>query len=213
VLLVGLTGNYGMGKSVVLSIFQKSGAVVMDADEIVGSLLKESEVIEKVKGLLGDKVFLKNGSLDKEKVADIIFHDESLRRSLEDILHPLVFEKINVELAGIRDRDTVALVEIPLLFEREYERRFDKVITVYSEEKIVMDRLKKEGISCEEALLRLKSQMPIEEKMRRSDFTINNNHTIEETASQVEAIYKELLKEAKKDGNNTGSRKPKQELS
>ena len=123
-----------MGKSTVLSLFEKFGAIIINTDEIVGSLLKKTEVLEKIKGLLGDKAFLEDGSLNTEKVADIVFHNDSLRRSLEDILHPLVFERINLFLDEIADGDKIILVEIPLLFERGYEGRFDKKITVYTEE-------------------------------------------------------------------------------
>jgi len=213
VLLIGLTGNYGMGKSTVLSLFEKFGAIIINTDEIVGSLLKKTEVLEKIKGLLGNKAFLEDGSLNTERVADIVFHNDTLRRSLEDILHPLVFERINFFLDGIADGDKIILVEIPLLFERGYEGRFDKKITVYTEEKTALNRIERKGISRKEALLRLKSQLPIEEKIRRSDFIIDNNGALEETTLQVETICKELLKEAKKDGNNTRARKLKQELS
>lgn len=196
-----------MGKSTVLSLFEKCGAVIIDTDEIVESLLKEKDVLEKIKGLLGEGVFLENGSLDTKKVAAVVFRSDSLRRSLEHILHPLVFERINVLLDGLEDENKVVLVEIPLLFERGYEGRFAKTITVYTEEEAALNRLERQGISREEALLRLKSQLPIEEKIRRSDSSIDNNGTVEETMSQVESMCKELLKEAKKDGNSTRDRK------
>jgi dephospho-CoA kinase len=202
-----------MGKSSVLSLFNKFGALTINSDEIVGSLLKERDALEKIKGLLGREVFLENGSLNTKSVADVIFHNDSLRRSLEDILHPLVFERINLFLDGIGDGDQIIVIEIPLLFERKYEGRFDKTVTVYAKKETALDRLEKQGISREEALLRLKAQLSVEEKIRRSDFVIDNNGTIEATMPQVETICKELLKEAKKDGNNTGSRKLKQELS
>lgn len=78
---------------------------------------------------------------------------------------------------------------------------------MYTEEEAALNRLERQGISREEALLRLKSQLPIEEKIRRSDSSIDNNGTVEETMSQVESMCKELLKEAKKDGNSTRDRK------
>lgn len=196
-----------MGKSTVLSLFEKCGAVVIDTDEIVESLLKEKDVLEKIKGLLGEGVFSEDRSLDTKKVAAVVFRIDSLRRSLELILHPLVFERMNVLLDGLEDKNKVVLVEIPLLFERGYEGRFTETITVYTEEEAALRRLERQGISREEALLRLKSQLPIEEKIRRSDSSIDNNGTVDETMSQVETICKELLKEAKKGGNSTGDRK------
>jgi dephospho-CoA kinase len=213
VLLVGLTGNYGMGKSTVLLLFEKLGAIIIDTDEMVDSLLKETDVLEKIRRLLGESVFLKNGSLSKKEVAHVVFNNDALRRSLEDILHPLVFEKINLLSRREDFRDKVILVEMPLLFERAYESRFGRTITVYAGEEAALNRLEKKGIPMQEARLRLKAQLPIEEKMKRPDFIIDNNGTIEETMSQAERIYKELLKEAKEDGNNSRSRELKHELS
>jgi dephospho-CoA kinase len=191
-LLVGLTGNYGMGKSTILPMFTKLGAITLDTDSIVESLLAEKDVLKKIRGLLGDKVFDKNGNLDKEKVADLIFKNDVLRHSLENIVHPLVFERIHFFLDKIKVRDNIIIIEIPLLYERGYKDRFDRTITVYTNEDIALNRLEKDGIAREEALLRSRSQLPIKEKVKQSDFTIDNNGTIEETTAQVETIYKKL---------------------
>lgn len=212
-LLVGVTGNYGMGKSTVLGLFKNLGGIIIDADEIVDSLLGEKDVLEKIRKVLGETVFLKNGRLSKKRVAHIVFKNDSLRRSLEDILHPLVFRKINLLLNKKDFRDKLVFVETPLLFERGYERRFDTTITVYAEEEAALRRLEKEGISRRESQLRLKAQLPIEEKIKRPDFTVDNNGAIRETTSQVERIYRELLKKAKEDGNSTRAREIKHELS
>ncbi len=210
-LLIGLTGNYGMGKSTVLSMFEKLGSTILDTDKIVESLLTEKDVLEKIRGLLGDKVFDKNGSLNKRKVADLIFKNNKLRYLLENILHPLVFERIEFFLVKINKKDEIILIAVPLLYEIGYEERFDRTITVYTQEETALNRLEKEGITREEALLRLKAQLPIEDKTRRSDFAIDNNGTIEETMSQVKKIYKKLREVAY--GDNQGSRSLKQKLS
>lgn len=202
-LLVGLTGNYGMGKSTVLKMFQDLGAVIFDADAIVASLFREESVRRKIRNLLGNAIVRANGNPDKEKVAAIIFADETLRRSLEDILHPLVFNRLN-ELLKQTEKSKIVIVETPLLFEREHEGKFHRIITVETEQEIALTRLEKKGIRREDALQRLNSQIAVHEKMRKSDFVVHNNGMPEETEKQVRAIYEKLLHEAS-DGNHLRS--------
>jgi dephospho-CoA kinase len=195
-LLVGLTGNYGMGKSTVIPLFQEIGAATLDTDMIVRSLLEEKTVLRKIRALLGETVFYKNGRLNKKRVSDLVFKDESLRHSLEDILHPLVFERIRTQVAKSDKQDRVFIIEVPLLFERGYQSRFDKTITVFAEEELALERLEEAGIKRHEAIQRLRAQLPIEEKKKRSDFIIDNNGTIDRTTKQVKAIYRKLVKES-----------------
>ncbi len=191
-LLTGLTGNYGMGKSTVLRIFEKLGAVTRDSDEIVRTVLEEEGVLKRIRRLLGDGVFYKNGRLSKKKVARVIFEDDALRQSLENIIHPLVFEKVQSLAEGLKGTEKVVVIEVPLLFEREYGNRFDRTITVYTEEEVALYRLVKQGIRRPEAIARLKSQLPIKEKMKRADFVIDNNGTFQETTEQARRIYEKL---------------------
>jgi dephospho-CoA kinase len=195
-LLVGLTGNYGMGKSTVLAMFKKLGAHVIDSDEIVKILLEEKSVLAQVKKVLGSRVFRSNGSLDKGKVADAIFKDNRLRQAMEDLMHPLVFDRIHSLLGGIKNKDKVIIIEVPLLFERNYGSGFNRTITVHTEEDTALYRLENKGVNREEALLRTRAQLPIDEKVRKSDYCIDNKGSSEETLAQVKEIYKKLLKEA-----------------
>ena len=192
--LVALTGNYGMGKSTVLSMFKDLGVATVDTDKLVESLFIEKKVLVKIKKLLGDMVFYKNGNLDKKKVAEIVFKDASLRYSLEDILHPLVFERIKDFTTKISVSDRLLMIAVPLVYERGYENRFDRTIVVYTKEEVALNRLKKSGVPKKDALLRLKAQLPIEDKMKKADFLIDNNSTLKETVAQVKRIYKKLMK-------------------
>lgn len=191
-LLAGLTGNYGMGKSTVLHIFAKLGAVTGDSDEIVRTLLAEPDVLKRIRRLLGDGVFYKNGRLNKKKAARVVFENDVLRQSLEDIIHPLVFEKVHSLAERLKGTEKIVVIEVPLLFERGYENRFDRTVTVYTEEEVALYRLAKEGIRRQEAMVRLKTQLPIKEKMQRADFVIDNNGTFDETKEQVRRIYEKL---------------------
>jgi len=200
-LLVGLTGNYGMGKSTVLEMFKELGASTLDADEIVASLLEEKVVLDKVRRLLGENVFNANGSLNKKKVAEVVFKNNDSRHSLEDILHPLVFERVEDFSDKIKAKEEVLIVAAPLIFEGGCEGRFDRTIVVFTKEESALERLEKKGIPRAEATLRLRAQLPIYEKIKRADFLIDNDGTLEETMEQVKAVHKKLLKEAG-DGDN-----------
>ncbi|NWF98835.1 MAG: dephospho-CoA kinase [Nitrospirae bacterium] len=200
-LLIGLTGNYGMGKSTVLSMFRKCGAYTLGADEIVRELLEKPYVKKKIKKIFGNDFFCPNDRINKEKIAAAIFSDSSLRTELENILHPLVLKKISAEIKKAQKEYSIAIIEIPLLFEKNYENIFDKTITVFTTKKEAIRRLEKKGINKTDAIMRLKTQLPVKEKIRKSDFTIDNSKTPELTKKAVEKLYENLLKEATH-GNN-----------
>jgi dephospho-CoA kinase len=194
-LIVGLTGNYGMGKSTVLDMFRELGAVTIKADGIVDLLLHDADVLARIRELLGDGVFSAKGALDRKKVASVVFRDKSKRDALEAILHPLVFERVGeiIDRISRNDaRDKMVVIEIPLMFEKCYNDRFQKTITVYTDEETALKRLEKTGISKDNAMSRLNAQMPIHEKVRRADYVVNNSGTLEETKAQVRAVYDSL---------------------
>jgi dephospho-CoA kinase len=195
VLVAALTGNYGMGKTFVLEAFGELGAFTMNADTLVSDLLEDRAVLKKLREVLGDRAFEKGGRLNKKRVSDMIFGDEALRRSVEDVLHPLVFGKIEEALRGVKA--DVAIIELPVVFERGYEGRFARTIAVYTDEATALRRLEEAGIERAEALRRLRCQMPIGEKVKRADFAIDNGGTIEQTKTQVRGIYQKLLLSAR----------------
>ena len=195
-LLVALTGNYGMGKSTVLALFRKFGVSTLDADRIVESLFRKKEIIARIRQLMGEIVFNANGGLNKKKVAEVIFKNASLRHSLEDLLHPLVFERIKDFVEKRNMQNKILVIAAPLVYERGYENRFDRIIVVYTTEETALNRLEMKGVPRKDTLLRLKAQLPVKEKMKRADFLIDNNGSRDETELQVEKLYKKLLKEA-----------------
>lgn len=179
-----------MGKSTVAGLFREAGAVTLDLDDIVDELLNEDDVIARIIEILGDSV-LSGKRLNRPKIAEIIFTEREKRELLEGLLHPLVIGRMKDFLKKM-DKDKVIIIEIPLLFERQYEGEFDKTITVYTDKDIALKRLESKGIKREDALMRLQAQMPIEEKIKRSDFSINNNGTIDETRQQVLDILEKI---------------------
>ena len=197
-LIVALTGNYGMGKSFVLSSFRDLGAVTLDSDRIVEILLKEEGVIGGVRKIIGPEAVKPDGTLDKKSVAAKVFADPELRKRLEGLIHPLVLERVNDFISGMKDKNRVIIVEVPLLFEGNYQKDFSKVITVFTGEETAFDRLGRSGVTREEALARLRSQRPIEEKKTAADYVIDNGGSKEETRRQVGEIYALLAAELQK---------------
>jgi dephospho-CoA kinase len=194
-LVIGLTGNYGMGKSTVTSVFRELGAVTLDSDRIVAGLLKQETVIGQIMGLVGVGAVNPNGSLNKAFIAEIIFRSRSLRKKLEALLHPLVLEYVEAAAKKIRNRNRIVIVEVPLLFEGKFQKRFDRTITVYTSRKTALARLRREGITRKDALARLEVQMDIREKRRLSDYVIDNGGTRKQTELQVRKVMKALREE------------------
>lgn len=195
IMVIGLTGNYGMGKSFALSVFKELGAIVLDSDEIVSHLLEDKQVILKIRKILGDRVVKQDNILDKAEIAKLIFKSNTLREQLEAILHPIVFDNIQRYLKKISGKKKLIIVEVPLLFEGSYQGRFEKTITVFTTQKTALERLMKAGVSRSNALKRLKAQLPIRIKKKNADFLIDNNGPKQRTRRQVESICYKLLDE------------------
>ncbi|MBF0559050.1 MAG: dephospho-CoA kinase [Nitrospirae bacterium] len=189
-IVVGLTGNYGMGKSTVSTMFRELGAVTIDTDALVGELLNAPEVIDEIRDTFGETV-VRDNSVDRKMLADTVFDSPSRRISLENILHPRVFKKIEERLSVV-DKQALVIIEVPLLYERCYQNRFDKIITVYTSEETALRNLSEKGITEEAALKRLKNQFPIAMKVSRADYSIDNSSGLDDTRQQVRNIYLEL---------------------
>lgn len=190
-MLVGLTGNFGSGKSWVLKIFRQLGAVTIDSDEIVHRLLEDREIISKLREILGNEAII-NGRVDRKTAGRIIFNDNEKRKRVEQVLHPLVF--LEIEKLKNQHPEKIVIAEIPLLFEAGYDDRVDRVITVTSAEETTLERLKKKGFSEEEVKLRRNVQLPETEKAKHSDYVIDNSGTPDYTEKQVRSIWIDLQK-------------------
>lgn len=184
-----------MGKSVVLGMFKELGAITLDADDVVDNLLHDKAVLEKIRAKFGDSVFSNKGGPDRQKIASLIFRDKEKKDALEGILHPLVFKRISAFLDTLskeKTKDKIVIVEIPLLFEKGCEGRFQKTITVFTDEHTALERLEKSGVRREDAIMILNAQMPIKEKIRLADLSIDNSGTLEGTETRVRDVYKRL---------------------
>lgn len=197
-LKVGLTGSIAVGKSYVCSVFRELGAFVVDADQIARDVVARGtpglrSIIEE----FGDEVITSDGSLDRKKLAEIVFNDEEKRLRLNAIVHPLVIneqDRILNEIAA-RDRSAIVIVEAALMIESGGFRRFDRLIVVWCRPEIQIQRLmSRDGLTRNEAEKRIAAQMPQTEKMRYADFLIDTSEGFESTRKQCENVYAELKK-------------------
>jgi len=191
-IVVALTGNYGMGKSSVASLFSKCGACTLDSDAIVANLLQKKTVIQEIRKMLGPEALNSDRRLNKRVVADIIFHNKAVRKKIEALLHPLVFKAMEDAIKKIKPDDCVVIIEVPLLFEGGFQKRFDRTITVCTNQRTALSRLKKAGVSRKDALARLHAQMDIRKKKRLANYIIENNGTRQQTMAQVRKVYRSL---------------------
>ncbi len=186
-----------MGKTSVLHLFSKLGAHTFDVDRFVHEILTKPNIIMKIEEILGGNM-KKNGtsrqSIDKKRVAEIIFANPDKRKAVENIIHPLVLKAMEQTESRIfkKDRSALIIFEVPLLFETGYDKFFDSTIVVWCKRSAAIDRLHRKGFSAEEALKRLKAQMPITKKKALANYVIDNNHSLSIVEKRVHKIYQEI---------------------
>lgn len=192
---LGLTGGFATGKSTVAGIFEELGCPVVSADAIVHDLLAHNTTtINDVRYAFGDGVF--NGdTIDRHRLAQRVFDNAEERRTLEAILHPRVGDVMQREAARLENEGhTIACFEIPLLYEAHWEDWCDAVIVVDCDEASqVAWATTKLGITHDDAIARIRAQMPLAEKKQRADVIIDNTGPQENLKPQIEAIYNRLL--------------------
>jgi dephospho-CoA kinase len=201
-LLVGLTGGIGSGKSSVLRLLAGLGATVIDADAIVHELQAPcTPMLAEIAAAFGPDVIDAEGRLDRAALGAIVFRDAAARARLGAIVHPPVGAEIARRVdAARRAGAAVVVVDIPLLFEgREARRRapaaleFDATVLVWAPEQAQVERqMARDGCSREEALRRIRAQMPLAEKQALADHVIDNSGSPEETERQVRALWQRL---------------------
>jgi dephospho-CoA kinase len=195
-LLAGLTGGMGSGKTTVGKLFQSLGAYVLDADEICRSLVEPGKPAwQETVDLLGNGVLRDDQTLDRRKVADIVFNDPEKKKALEVILHPRVMEEEHAIYKDILKDDPGALVIIDaaLLIESENYRKVDKVIVIACDKETQLHRIMaKNTFSREDAQRRLQQQMPLEEKIKFADYVLYNDLGLPELEEKVEALFHQL---------------------
>jgi len=190
VLLIGLTGGIGSGKSTVSAALARRGAVVIDADAVVRELQSPGgAVLDAMVEHFGHGILRPDGSLDRQAVADIVFNDPDELKALNAIVHPKVGEEIDRRIAAERDTDHVVILDVPLLVESEaYET--EGIIVVDTDPEIAVARLvAHRGFKAEDAWARIKLQATREQRLAKAAFVVPNDGTPEELSAHIDACW------------------------
>ena len=192
-IVLGLTGSIGMGKSTTAKFFKQKGIPVYDADETVHQLYQDESVIKRITAIFDD--CLTDNHIDRAKISRQIVQDPAKLVSLEKIIHPLVREKENAFVAAHRKNgDKLVVLDIPLLFETGGLERVDKIAVVSAPMEIQRQRvLQRDGWTEEKFQAVLARQIPDSEKRMRADFIIDTSKGLEYAENEVDNIISHLI--------------------
>lgn len=187
--IVGLTGGISSGKSTVSSYLKQLKIPVIDADEVARKVVEpNSQGAIEIRKAFGSEVFEEDGSLNRQKLGALIFSNAENRQKLDDLLQPLIKIMILDEIEEYRQKgETMIVLDLPLLFEKHYEKLCEEIIVVYVPRELQLERLmKRNQYTKQEALSRIDSQLSIEEKRKRATVLLDNQGTVQQLYQQVE---------------------------
>ncbi|KJS82616.1 MAG: dephospho-CoA kinase [Peptococcaceae bacterium BICA1-8] len=196
-LVIGLTGGIASGKSTISDYLRKMGAVIIDADILSRQVVEPGEEAwRKIWRYFGSQAFNDDKTINRKKLAEIVFSDPEKRQILNEIVHPEVIKKTKLLIAQYKEEGLAPLivVDAPLLIEAGIDKMVDEVWVISVEEELQIKRLiARDNIPKGAALKRLESQMPMEEKLKYASRVIDNNQDLTHTIHQIKEIWRQVL--------------------
>jgi len=198
-LIIGLTGGIVVGKSTVASMFKDLGAKIVDADKLGHSvILPHRPAWEKITRLFGKGILQNDLTIDRGKLGKIVFANQTLLKKLNEITHPeiikLIKKEINFAKNKTHNQEKILIIDAALIYEAKMDRLMDKIIIVYiNKDEQVKRLIRRNNLSREEALQRIKSQMSMKEKVKMAEYVIDNSNSLDKTKKQVEKTWEELM--------------------
>ena len=188
---IGITGSIACGKSTVSNYLLEKGYTIIDADKLGHIALTSEDVKRKLAEKIGDEI-IENNEISREKLGKLVFGNEDNLKILNSIIHPKI-KKLILKLQDEHKDEQFVFLDIALLYEAKFVDLVERVIVVYVNEKVQIERLmSRNSLSKEEALSRIKSQMSAEEKAALSDYSIDNSDTMEKTYQQIDEILEKI---------------------
>ncbi|MCT4387320.1 dephospho-CoA kinase [Leuconostoc pseudomesenteroides] len=205
-LLVGLTGGIATGKSTVSGMLRDAGLPIVDADVVAREVVEPgTTTLEKIKLAFGPSV-IDNGVLNRRRLGDIVFSNSQELARLNDIMQPAISRAMADKINFWRMQQVpILILDVPLLFERNYEKdgKIDKIIVVTTDEATQLERLKlRNQLSDSQARNRIRSQLPLKDKVAQADYVIDNNQDQKSLTQQVAALIENLKEIAANDNTN-----------
>lgn len=187
--ILGLTGGIASGKTTVSNYLRSLNIPLIDADLLARKVMRAGQpAVAEIVEVFGKGVLLANGEINRQELGRIVFESEDKRKKLNRIVQYKIREEIQNEIeAYLKDEPTLIVLDIPLLYEENYEREVDEVMVVYVDSDTQKDRLLKrdKDLSEVDAINRINSQMALSEKAKRADVVIDNNGSVESSIEQV----------------------------
>ena len=203
-LIVGLTGGIGSGKTTVSNLFKDLGIHIIDTDVIARDLVNHNaSVLKEIVSKFGNDILKQDDSLDRKKLAKIIFNHKRYKQQLEDILHPKIREEVKTQIQNIQSSETppeYIIVVIPLLFETRFSDLVDQILVILSDETIRIQRIRqRDHRSMDEIRSIMNSQVDDEKRINEADDIIKNNNGLDELTSQIKQLHEKYSNLTKHD--------------
>ncbi|MGL5714936.1 MAG: dephospho-CoA kinase [Paraclostridium sp.] len=179
-LVIGLTGNIGCGKSRLSKIFMDNSIDVIDADIISREIMNDKYLLNRIFETFGSGIKQEDGALNRNKLGSIVFSDDEKLIKLNSLTHPVIKDKINKKIEEVYKTKNIVIVDAALLIEGKFLDIVDKIIVITCDEETQLERvIKRDKLSKEDALNRINSQMKQSEKVKYADYIIDNSRSIE----------------------------------
>ena len=191
---IGLTGGIASGKSYVRARFEALGVATVDADVLArDAVMPGSLALQRIVERFGTGILDASGALDRRAMGTLAFGDQESRRELEGIIHPSVRQALDKWFQALPPSRPFGIADVPLMYETGLQQEYDRIIVTACEPETQVRRLMaRDGLTEAEAMQRMAAQWPLKEKVRRADYVIRTDGTLDQTAEQVGVVYRSL---------------------
>jgi dephospho-CoA kinase len=183
-MIIGLTGGIGTGKSESVKYFMKYGAEIIDCDIIARECSELKEIRAKIKEKYGKDV-VKGEKIDRKKLKEIVFEDKEKLKQLNEIMHPEILKRVRNKIIENSEKNLI-VVDMPLLFEVGFEKEVDKIVLINAPFEVQIERvISRDSLNYDEAIKIIKTQMSMAEKIKKSDYIIDNSGSKKELGEKI----------------------------